>query len=298
MVLFMQIGSEAHRALFCQSFLDSYLDYEPEQLPWPNLDAVTLDRLRQIHFWEEALDTERKAGVMVSAYARTISDPHVRAAVELQAQEETRHARLLKFMVQHYGIETKLRPEPVLPEAIELAFTDFGYEECLDSFFGFGLFGIARESGFFPESLLNLFDPLLDEEARHIVFFVNWMAYQQVNQGQTIKLFRDAKALWHYSRALKRLMTAFGGAQGTGAGFTASSANSVVMGLKPAQFVATCLRENDDRMSKFDQQLIRPQLMPILSRLALNLFQGWFSGRQQPHNIIDKLTITRQDCEV
>ncbi len=269
----MQIGSNDHKALFCQSFTDSYLDYEPEQLPWPDLDDATLDRLRQIPFWEEALDTERRAGVMVSAYAATIEDPEVRSAVMLQGYEEARHARLLQFMMQHYGIEVALRPEAEVPGTVATAFTDFGYEECLDSFFGFGLFGIARRSGFFPQSLLAIFDPLLDEEARHIVFFVNWVAYQQINQGrllQQLKPIRDAKALWHYGKALQRLVTAFGGsANGSHAGFTATDASAVVVDLTPREFVMACLQENAYRMGKFDPRLLRPQLMPILATLGL-----------------------------
>jgi hypothetical protein len=31
----MKIGSEAHNELFCRSFMESHLEYEPEQLPWP-----------------------------------------------------------------------------------------------------------------------------------------------------------------------------------------------------------------------------------------------------------------------
>jgi hypothetical protein len=291
----MQIGSEAHKTLFCQCFMDSYLDYEPEKLPWPNLDQATLDRLRQIPFWEEALDTERKAGVMVRAYAATIEDPEVRTAVLLQAKEEARHAQLLQFMVQHYGIPAKLRPAAQLPTAIDLAFTDFGYEECLDSFFGFGLFGIARESGFFPESLLAVFDPLLDEEARHIVFFVNWIAYQQINQGQRIKPLRDVKALWHYGRALRRLITAFGGsATRDGAGFIASGASAVVADLTPARFIAACLRENDYRMGKFDGRLLRPQLMPMLASLGLKGLQV-FPQRQSRPTSVAPLTTANQN---
>jgi hypothetical protein len=63
----MKIGYEADKELFCRIFMESHLEYEPEKLPWPQLDSVSLARLRSIPFWEEALNTERKAGVMVSA---------------------------------------------------------------------------------------------------------------------------------------------------------------------------------------------------------------------------------------
>ena len=47
----------------------------------------------------------------------------------------------------------------------------------------FGLFAIAQEVNFFPDAIFQIFDPILDEEARHIVFFVNWFTYLQVQGG-------------------------------------------------------------------------------------------------------------------
>lgn len=127
----MEIGSEAHKELFCKSFIDSHLQYEPDKLPWPVLDDLALERLRAIPFWEEALDTEREAGVMVSAFAQTVSDPLIREAIALQGREESRHARLIEFLINHYDIKVSERPVPVVPDKIETAFIDFGFGECI-----------------------------------------------------------------------------------------------------------------------------------------------------------------------
>ena len=54
----IKLGTTEHKQLFCRSFIDSYLDYKPATLPWPNLDPVSLERLRSIPFWGEALLTE------------------------------------------------------------------------------------------------------------------------------------------------------------------------------------------------------------------------------------------------
>lgn len=101
----MKIGSEAHKELFCRSFMESHLNYEPERLPWPQLDGVGLERLRGIPFWEKALDTEWEAGDLVSAYAQTVSDPVLREAIALQGVEEARYARLIDTLIKQYGIE-------------------------------------------------------------------------------------------------------------------------------------------------------------------------------------------------
>jgi hypothetical protein len=172
----MQIGSEAHKRNFCRQFIDSHQQFDPENLPWPELDDAALERIRAVPFWQEVLHTERRAGAIVAAYAATIADPLAREAVELQGVEEERHARLLGGMIRRYGLAAEEREiEPTGPD-LYTAFADFGYGECLDSFLGFGVFKIARQAGFLPDPLFRIFDTLMLEETRHIVFFINWMA--------------------------------------------------------------------------------------------------------------------------
>src|SRR5215831_7361919 len=98
----VKIGSEAHKQLFCGTFFDQHRPYEAEQLEWPRLGEEALRLLRSLPFWTHALQAEEDAGPMIRACAALEPDPLVRQALELQAFEETRHARIIKHMTELY----------------------------------------------------------------------------------------------------------------------------------------------------------------------------------------------------
>ena len=279
----MKIGSENHKELFCRSFIDSHLKFEPEQLPWPTLDSVGLERLRGIPFWKEALSTERSAGAMVNTFAATVSDPLLQEAIALQGMEEDRHAKLIGFLINHYDIQIPQLNEPVVPNNIKTAFLDFGFGECLDSFLAFGIFEIAHQANYFPEALFDIFNPILDEEARHIMFFVNWVTYEQINQGPLANWLRGGHAFWHYLRAFQDKLKAFDGSmEDQQEGFTATGASNFMDNLTPDLFLSSCLQENARRMSVFDKNLLQPRLIPKLAKIALRTLR--LTSRRPPNS--------------
>jgi len=273
----MRIGSEAHKILFCREFIDSYSDFDPASLPWPDLDPASLQRLRGVPFWREVRHTERRAGAIVTAYAATISDPGIHEAIALQAHEETRHARLLAVMIERYGIDVPELPlEPLNPD-LEAGFIDFGFGECLDSFLGFGAFKFARQSGFLPEAMFDIFELLMFEETRHIVFFINWMAWRERHHGRGPALLRNANGLRYYGRAIGRLVGTVrrGQRKNGGRDFSATEASVFLEGFNFQRFVEECYRENARRMAAFDPILLQPRLMPKLAGAALRGLRLW-----------------------
>jgi len=147
----MKIGSLEHRDAFCRQFTQTYSEYDPTTLPWPVLNDEALHRMRSVPFWEEVFYTERRAGAIVAAFTETVADPVLREALALQGLEETRHARLIRVMIEKYGLDAAERPMEDISKNIETRFKDFGFGECLDSFLGFGLFKIALQSEFSPQ---------------------------------------------------------------------------------------------------------------------------------------------------
>jgi hypothetical protein len=267
----MKIGSEEHKQRFCREFIASHCRFDPATLAWPDLDAAALERLRAIPFWQEVLYTERRAGAIVAAYGATITDPLVREAVMLQGFEEARHAELLRLMIERYGVVAEERP-PELPSGNLLrAFADFGYGECLDAFLGFGVFKIARRSGFLPDAMFEIFETLIHEETRHIVFFINWMAWQQVADGRGAAWLRGATATRYYFRAIGRLLATVwrGRAANDGRDFSATQASVFLDGFTFRGLVEECRAEHARRMEGFDPDLLQPHFLPRLADVAL-----------------------------
>lgn len=267
----MKIGSDEHKERFCRQFIASHRRYGPEALAWPELDPAALGRLRAIPFWPEVLYTERRAGAIVDAFGRTIADPLVREAVMLQGFEEARHADLLRTMIRRYGIAAEERPLDPLSPDLHRAFADFGYGECLDSFLGFGVFQIARRAAFLPEPMFEIFDTLLHEETRHIVFFINWMAWHQVVSGRGMTWLRAAVAARFYLRAIGRLLgTVRQGREANGGqDFSATQASVFLDGFTVRGLVEECCAEHARRMREFDPELLHPRLLPRLAGVAL-----------------------------
>ena len=168
----IQIGSQEHRQILARFFLDSHVDFVPESIVWPTLAEPSRARLTALPFWQEAVATENITSNTVAAAARLEPDPEIRKAIEMQGFEENRHARLLVALTSHYRIKVEMPPR-FEPHSLENDFLFAGFGECFDSFFAFGLFALAQKSGYFGPELIAIFEPVVQEEARHILFFVN-----------------------------------------------------------------------------------------------------------------------------
>jgi hypothetical protein len=263
-------GSDAHKVLFCRTLLDTYDPYKPAVIDWPKLETETRDRLVSLPIWDIAVQTEGRARLNVASYAAVTADPLLRKAIELNAFEEGRHKLVLSNLVAAYGVTLAPEPEYVVQGDPEWAFMVTGYSECIDSFFAFGLFETAKRSGFFPAALVETFEPVIQEEARHILFFVNWAAWHRRTMPFWRRPFFELKvlAVW-----LFLIWERIGIARDMGNGvqdsnFTVTGAKSVGNDIKVGELIDICLAENSRRMSLYDRRLLRPAVVPALARLA------------------------------
>ena len=273
----LSVGSAEHKQMFCRMLLETHNPYKPAVIDWPPLPSDALKRITSLPIWDIAVQTEGRASIRVATYAAQVRDPLVREAIEMDAAEEARHKHVLSRLVAAYGI--KLAPEPDYPPPRdpEWAWMFTGYSECVDSFFAFGLFRSAQLSGYFPEELVETFEPVIQEEARHILFFVNWVAWYR----RTMPWWRRP---WHSLRVgaiwVKLVWDRVAIAKGIDAdgvahdsNFLAANGSTIGQALSPRQLIELCLQENDQRMAGYDKRLVRPALVPMLARLALKFLR-------------------------
>ena len=264
----IRLGSEAHKALFCSALLDTFNPYKPAVIDWPQLEPDALQRVTGLPIWDIAVQTENRAGLRMMAYSKRVHDPLVRRALELNGFEERRHRHVLSNLVQAYGITLKPEDEVKTPKDPEWAYMVTGFSECVDSFFAFGLFEAARRSGFFPPALVETFEPVVHEEARHILFFVNWVSWWRRQMPWWRRPWFELKvmAVWVFL-AWERMGMAKDVGTAEEANFTVAGGEAVAEIDVPG-LMDLCLSENDRRLGAYDPRLVRPNFFPALVRLA------------------------------
>jgi hypothetical protein len=285
------LGSEEHKKLLCRTFIDTHDPFRPEDIRWPELDAEGLERLKSMPVWNEATRTEAATAVKVQSLGDTEKDPLLAEAIRLQGYEEGRHADVLRLLTKHYGIPVMPFPDPEVPADPTRAFLRTGYGECLDSFFAFGLFRLGVEAELFPKALTDVFEQIMQEEARHILFIVNWAAYLRARRPVVLRPAFDLWRGWNiaaqaFDRLRGALQMAGGGGKGgkkekgapeaapgrdrTQAGFTLKS-HSVFGDFSLRSFLETCLAENEKRLEPYDPRLLRPNLVPSVVRQVVRV---------------------------
>ncbi|MGC8469525.1 MAG: ferritin-like domain-containing protein [Acetobacteraceae bacterium] len=265
-------GSPAQRTMFSRMLIETFNPYKPSVIAWPVLDDAAKQRLTSLPIWDIAVQTEGRARLRMLSFARTVRDPLVREALELNGWEEGRHKEVLARLVEFYGIKLAPEPEYLEPRDPEWSYLITAYGECIDSFFAFGLFESARRSGYFPPELVETFEPVVQEEARHILFFVNWLAWYKSTLPWWRRpwFFLRTLAVWA-TLAMERMGLArdlsTGEVKEDDANFTLKT-DQIGEQIDTATLLDICLAENERRMAGYDARLLRPNTVPRLVRFA------------------------------
>ncbi|CAH9015064.1 hypothetical protein [Candidatus Nitrosacidococcus sp. I8] len=267
----IRLGSDTHKEMFCSLLLETHNPYKPAVMDWPRLSDKELKRVASLPIWDIAIQTEGRASLRVATYAKTINDLTLRAALDMDAAEEKRHKEVLSRLAKFYNVTIAYEPHYMVPKNPEWAWMVTGYSECIDSFFAFGLFESAKRSGFFPTALTDTFEPVIQEEARHILFFVNWVVWYKRN----LKIWQKP---WFFTRILAvwvfLIWERVGLAKGLDknkelrdANFAITGAEQIGVEIQLVDLLEICLSENERRLSGYDQRLVRPTIVPFFIRM-------------------------------
>ena len=273
------LGGEAHLRITNRMFRETFNPYKPSLIDWPKLSEEARDRLVSLPIWDIATQTEGRARLRMLTYAVRQAGEGWRDAIELNGWEEGRHKVILSDLVRAYGIQLAPEPAYLEPDDPEWAYLVTGFSECVDSFFAFGLFALARRSEFFPPELVETFEPVIQEEARHILLFANWLAWHRRNLPAWRRPWFELRiaAVWVFL-AWERMAIARGlsGDRPDDNNFTVTGGKAVSgdeVGIR--ELLVLCLAENDRRFAGYDPRLVRPVTMPLLTRWALALMGLW-----------------------
>ena len=274
----IRLGSKEHMRLFCLELLETHDPYRPRILDWPKLSKETRDKLVALPIWDIAVQTEGKAGMNVRSFAEKIREGGLlKEALDMDAFEEGRHKMVLANMVKSYDIALAPEPEYKKPKDPEWAFMVTGWSECIDSFFGFGLFRIAKDSGFFPPELVDTFEPVMREEGRHILFFVNWVAWWRRNMPWWRRPWFELKAIAVWIFLIAERIGIAGDMEKSDKAqdnnFTLNGSKELGVEISFAGLARICLEENERRLAPYDPRLIRPVFVPNVLRLALKFMK-------------------------
>jgi hypothetical protein len=267
------IGSNEHKRLFCRTFSDSHTRYRPEDILFPPLADEDLERLQSVSSWQTRLRFKRWASIVAKAYAQTLADHLVKGAITLYGKEQQRHGSVLEVFMQRYSISVSALPPLAVPPRPDLAFIDLGYNAALDTFLDCGLFAILRQYQSLPLALLQTWDAILAEEARHLSLFINCLAYQNTKQKVAFSQpFRGLPILWQQRNSLLTLLGAFGEKEDPE---DYPPAQRWLAALGAEQFLDLCLAEHSRRMQALPANLVQPQFSPALAKFTKEVLRVW-----------------------
>ena len=126
----------------------------------------------------------------------------------------------------------------------------------------------------------------MQEEGRHILFFVNWVAWhrRRLPWWRRPSFAVKILAVWAFL-----IWERIGIARGVGGSdraeadvaampqdnnFTVTGGKSLAaVDISPATLIGICLAENERRLSGYDPRLLRPNVVPRLMRVAHRLMR-------------------------
>jgi hypothetical protein len=115
---------------------------------------------------------------------------------------------------------------------------------------------------------------VIQEEGRHILFFVNWVAWHRRNMPLWRRPWFELKvlAVWMFL-IWERIGIATDVTNGVqDNNFTMTGANQLADDVDVFGLIDVCLAENARRLAGYDRRLKRPRFVPFMARMFRRMF--------------------------
>ncbi len=269
-----QLGSYHHKKLSCELISEHHRVYELSQLDWPELDDEVGKKLAAIP-WRSLAQERLAAARIIDAYGGSLKANLARNALGVIALETHRQGQFLQHLATHYQLpEVGNRPQPKY-----LIGADYKrVTHCLNVtfFLGAGLYELVSRTGYLPIDLLTLLNTQLDEQARHLCFFVNWLVIQTQEQQKPEYEPFGVFALWYQRQQILGLLKTLNRNEYDDNLPKNPSLGDVFMGQwRFPDFIQACNQGYTQRFATFDSKLKHPAVLPQIANASQVFFGFW-----------------------
>jgi hypothetical protein len=182
----LQVGSYQHQKIFCQ-LLTENSDFA--SLNVPSLDELTQKRLGELQFWPVLYGQLQRSSAIAQLFCQSIKGTLIREAIAHLAQEKKAIAEAIRTLCRENQLSDFSFDETEISTAGESDFKAISHQDNMGLFWLSGLYALAIQEQYLQADVLNVFDQLLTIQARHSLFFINWLAFEsQVKQKPEFEL--------------------------------------------------------------------------------------------------------------
>ena len=125
-----------------------------------------------------------------------------------------------------------------------------------------GFLEISKRTNDYPIELIEVMEPIVQEEARHILFIQNWLLYQRYKRPYMLQGIHFLMTMWSFvSAGWSRLMEL---KNLGGSAFTMQARKQEDSSMSLKEFIRLCQKENNRRLGQYDSRLARPKIIPCV----------------------------------
>lgn len=194
-----QVGSYQHKKIFCQLLTESS---DSTSLNVPPLDALTQKRLGELQIWPVLYGQLQRSHAVAQLFSQSVKGTLLQEAIAHLAQDKKAIAQAIRTLCQENQLSDSGFNDAEISTAGDSDFKAISHQDNMGLFWLSGLYELAIQEQYLQADVLNLFDQLLTIQARHSLFFINWLAFEsQVKQKPEFELlglrsFFSMKGMW------------------------------------------------------------------------------------------------------